>query len=190
MSLIEGVGDEVIQFFIVILIICIAFIAWRSTGISDRQIFRTVLILERRSRLRSEQPTTANSSVESNDTGQSEVVVAAEENIEETESASAVKNEGPSNSVDGGDTSSVLSSDQDLEETTVLRQRRITFFQSRQVTLLEPTVSDTKDLTVNTGDNSDSPENSDNIRIRLKYLNEDQKLVDGKLQEQLGDFKR
>lgn len=30
----------------------------------------------------------------------------------------------------------------------------------------------------------------DNIRIRLKYLNEDQKLVRGKLHELLGDFKR
>lgn len=32
--------------------------------------------------------------------------------------------------------------------------------------------------------------NEGNIRIRLKYLNDDQKLVEGKLQEQLGDFKR
>lgn len=34
-------------------------------------------------------------------------------------------------------------------------------------------------------------ENSDsNIRIKLKYLNDELKLVDGRLEEQLGDFKR
>lgn len=29
-----------------------------------------------------------------------------------------------------------------------------------------------------------------NIRIRLKYLNDDSKLVEGRLEERLGDFKR
>lgn len=29
-----------------------------------------------------------------------------------------------------------------------------------------------------------------NIRIKLKYINDDLKLVDGKLEELLGDFKR
>jgi transmembrane and ubiquitin-like domain-containing protein len=31
---------------------------------------------------------------------------------------------------------------------------------------------------------------SENIRIRLKYLNDEQKLVQGRLTEALGDFKR
>lgn len=33
-------------------------------------------------------------------------------------------------------------------------------------------------------------DSADNIRIRLKYLNDDLKLVEGRLQEPLGDFKR
>ncbi|KAF5295099.1 hypothetical protein FQA39_LY13250 [Lamprigera yunnana] len=38
---------------------------------------------------------------------------------------------------------------------------------------------------------SSGSENSDsNIRIKLKYLNDELKLVDGRLEEQLGDFKR
>ncbi|KAK4882925.1 hypothetical protein RN001_006244 [Aquatica leii] len=39
--------------------------------------------------------------------------------------------------------------------------------------------------------NSQTEESTDtNIRIKLKYLNDELKLVDGKLEEQLGDFKR
>jgi hypothetical protein len=37
--------------------------------------------------------------------------------------------------------------------------------------------------------NDDLP-TAGSIRIRLKYLNDDQKLVEGRLHEQLGDFKR
>lgn len=33
-------------------------------------------------------------------------------------------------------------------------------------------------------------ESESNIRIKLKYLNDDLKLVDGRLEELLGDFKR
>lgn len=36
----------------------------------------------------------------------------------------------------------------------------------------------------------ESHEKESNIRIKLKYLNDDLKLVDGRLEEPLGDFKR
>jgi hypothetical protein len=42
---------------------------------------------------------------------------------------------------------------------------------------------------VSSGTNDDVPA-AGSIRIRLKYLNDDQKLVEGRLHEQLGDFKR
>lgn len=48
MTIIEGVGDEVIHFFILLLVIFIALVAWWSTNISERPLIRTVLILERR----------------------------------------------------------------------------------------------------------------------------------------------
>ena len=41
-------GDEVINFFILIVAILIGIIAWWSTDISERPLMRTVLILERR----------------------------------------------------------------------------------------------------------------------------------------------
>jgi hypothetical protein len=96
---------------------------------------------------------------------------------------------------------------------SLLRSRRLAFFQSRQVTLLDSSVADGPMLstsssadsdnidTVNSKNNEQGPTliSSDandglptagSIRIRLKYLNDDQKLVEGRLHEQLGDFKR
>lgn len=49
MSLVEGVGDEVTQFFIALLIVGLALLAWWSTNISETpSLVRTVLVLERR----------------------------------------------------------------------------------------------------------------------------------------------
>jgi transmembrane and ubiquitin-like domain-containing protein len=48
MSLVEGVGDEVTQFFIALVVIALALLAWWSTNISETPLVRTVLVLERR----------------------------------------------------------------------------------------------------------------------------------------------
>ena len=54
MSLIEGIGDEVINFVIVSLTLIISWISWCwiewwSTNISNQPLTRTILILQRRS---------------------------------------------------------------------------------------------------------------------------------------------
>jgi hypothetical protein len=48
MSLVEGVGDEVTQFFIALIIVGLSLLAWWSTNISETPLVRTVLVLERR----------------------------------------------------------------------------------------------------------------------------------------------
>jgi len=48
MSLIEGVGDEVTDFFIVMTILLVGWLAWCSTSIADQPLIRTVLILRDR----------------------------------------------------------------------------------------------------------------------------------------------
>lgn len=48
MTLIEGVGDEVIHFFLLLAIVLIVLIAWWSTNLSERPLIRTVFIVERR----------------------------------------------------------------------------------------------------------------------------------------------
>lgn len=48
MSLIEGVGDEVTDFFIVMTVLLVGWLAWCSTSIADQPLIRTVLILRDR----------------------------------------------------------------------------------------------------------------------------------------------
>lgn len=48
MSLIEGVGDEVTNFFIIMSILFVGWVAWCSTSIADQPLIRTVLILRDR----------------------------------------------------------------------------------------------------------------------------------------------
>jgi len=48
MSLIEGVGDEVTNFFIIMSMLLIGWLAWCSTSITDQPLIRTVLILRDR----------------------------------------------------------------------------------------------------------------------------------------------
>lgn len=266
MTLIEGIGDEVTQFFLLGIVVFIGLIAWWSTSIADQPLIRTVLILERRTRHRvavdpSPVPPTSSSVDNSIDTGQLEpprssnanhqeidggadcqicdeaanvpspVVAAASsshclssnQTPETPETSSGVVNEMCSfkASSSKGDGSSFGESDCQVDipssspvtndTNSYLRSRRLAFFQSRQVTLLDSPVtdglsassstdSDNIDTTntihnehgtsvLSSGINDDVPTGG-SIRIRLKYINDDQKLVEGRLHEQLGDFKR
>lgn len=48
MPLIEGIGDEVTNFFIVMSVLLVGWLAWCSTSIADQPLIRTVLILRDR----------------------------------------------------------------------------------------------------------------------------------------------
>lgn len=53
MALVEGFGDEVIQFFGIFFIVVLIILLWMSTQVVEMQIFRgAVFILERRTRRR------------------------------------------------------------------------------------------------------------------------------------------
>jgi hypothetical protein len=275
MTLIEGVGDEVTHFFVLVIVVLVGLIAWWSTSIADQPLIRTVLILERRTRHRIEPPPTssANSLLDNSiDTGQlgapssnnesqqevdggaacqicdkeavniSSPLVAASSSqslnndqtwqLPETSnrtvnessssseyfqaSSSSVSATGDGDSFVEGDSQADVPSFSSVTNNTdsqLLRSRRLAFFQSRQVTLLDSPVTDGAVLSASSSTDSDnidiinntnngrgptfvSPEanaglpTTGSIRIRLKYLNDDQKLVEGRLHEQLGDFKR
>lgn len=69
MSLIEGVGDEVTNFFIVMSLLLVGWLAWCSTSITDQPLIRTVLILRDRTpariaTIRANQQNTSNASQE------------------------------------------------------------------------------------------------------------------------------
>lgn len=52
MTLIDGVGDEVTDFFIIVSVLLVGWLAWCSTSIADQPLIRTVLILQHRTRTR------------------------------------------------------------------------------------------------------------------------------------------
>lgn len=53
MALVEGFGDEVIQFFGILFVVVLIILLWMSTQVVEMQIFRdAVFILERRTRIR------------------------------------------------------------------------------------------------------------------------------------------
>lgn len=80
------------------------------------------------------------------------------------------------------------------DDSSVLRNRRLAFFENRQeqtdVQIQNQCLKDLISESTSSGEGESEPASEGNIRIRLKYLNDDQKLVEGRLQEQLGDFKR
>lgn len=53
MALVEGFGDEVIQFFGILFVVVLIVLLWMSTQVAEMQIFRgAVFILERHTRRR------------------------------------------------------------------------------------------------------------------------------------------
>lgn len=187
MSVIEGIGDEVVQFFSVVFVIVLGVAAWWSTSIRDsHHNIRTVLILERRSRNRTSaesQPPAAvtadtdnaiDTGQEDTDSGEAELLTDETQEKDENDSANAGGEAAtsPSEATTTTDRQETSSSETSLSESSL---------KTHTSALLTDTARKSVVQTLSEGDQ---------IRIRLKYLNDDQKLVEGRLQEQLGDFKR
>ncbi|OXU30623.1 hypothetical protein TSAR_003637 [Trichomalopsis sarcophagae] len=203
MTLIEGVGDEVLDFFIVVGVLLVGYIAWCSTNIADQPLIRTVLILQHRTRsriaaLRANQQVLAlaqqqrstesseNESRQSNSGSSSEVEASCpESSLPATSQASNESTETPA-----ATNEEVLIQAMDSfnnEETTLLQQET-------KVDKDEKTTTETETTTASAEPEQAEPDISDNnehkICIKLKFINDDQKLVTGNLKESLGDFKR
>ncbi|XP_063230756.1 transmembrane and ubiquitin-like domain-containing protein 1 [Bacillus rossius redtenbacheri] len=194
MTIIEGIGDEVTQFFFAVVVIVVTLIAWRSTHIMEQPFFRTVLIVQRRRRRfqrRMESPRrlleAANMS-SLQDAGGSESRPSAEEPCATCSKAG----EGAEGVPEGTCVEQAFT-------TRLVRSPNMIFTRGDEAPSLRPETqpagSDREEA------DGDAPEAESehleepssemgNIRIRLKYLNDDQKLVEGRLAEPLGDFKR
>lgn len=203
MSMIEGIGDEVVQFFSAVIIVGVALLAWWSTNITEGPLIRTVLILERRSRNRTATEVVApQPSVTENengiDTGQDDVT----EEILETEAVDLSTDKDESETVVVGTTTEAAPvsdcNDTEISDSASNSQSRNSSSTVSESNVINRNVKQTapKKEDVITPEVSmesviqETVETADQIRIRLKYLNDDQKLVDGRLQEPLGDFKR
>lgn len=168
MALVEGFGDEVIQFFGILFIVVLIVLLWMSTQVAEMQIFRgAVFILERRTRRRLHDTTRA-------------IPATPVPSISEQPTAETV-------SVNGNNqTNSNLSDDnpQNKNENVVALENDVTISESN-------TKSNESSQSTDTNDVINEPEMyEDSIKIRLKYLNDNCRLVKGRLQENVGVFKR
>lgn len=180
MSFIEGIGDEVLQFFGLVFLVFLGAIAWWSTSIRDLPQIRTVLIVERRSQTVTNQQTNLSQHPDRFDTGQRDEGL-CEENTLTVGGNGDNKSEMPSTNVHLNQTEGAGCNSNNETKPDA---------KSSKATVKE-TKTDIPHVDTDANQEQNQPNcNHDNIRIRLKYLNDDQKLVEGRLQELLGDFKR
>lgn len=227
MSLIEGVGDEVTDFFIVVVVLLVGWLAWCSTSIADQPLIRTVLILQHRTRTRfaeiraNHQSTSsfnrplqqltrtrraeirANHQTTSSFDRPPNLELFEEESVEPASNGNidtATSCPDPSVADTSGEVSSetnrpaettateevlIEAMDSFNNDTASLLQRQ-TIINSSETSLPTPTCTDSSEHTAE----SLSTSNANDISIKLKFINDDQKVVTGSLNELLGDFKR
>lgn len=176
MSLVEGIGDEIIQFLGVLLVIVLGVIAWCSTRISEIPQIRTILIVERRSQNETNQS--------SSNAGRS-TTAQLDRNLCENH----IPNE--NSPVDSGDKNKVTSQSGDISARPEIQgtsENVVHEQDSNSQSSYETNTNEASNVQEEAKPEAEST--TDNIRIRLKYLNDDQKLVEGRLQELLGDFKK
>ncbi|XP_011866273.1 PREDICTED: transmembrane and ubiquitin-like domain-containing protein 2 [Vollenhovia emeryi] len=205
MSLIEGVGDEVTDFFIVMTVLLVGWLAWCSTSIADQPLIRTVLILRDRvpTRITSlrAQPTASSLNVRDADRPQGSET--SEEEAPETISNSGDSvQSGLSNAavVDTSESAQEISRPTDSATAEEVLIEAMDSFGNTDRSLLQRTAkannSNVLDQTTSSSSGCVSEESTNiddsnnNITIKLKFINDDQKVVTGSLKEILGDFKR
>uniref|UniRef100_T1ISP9 Angiotensin-converting enzyme n=1 Tax=Strigamia maritima TaxID=126957 RepID=T1ISP9_STRMM len=214
MTLIEGVGDEVVVFMAIMFLVACLFLAWFSTSVAEQPLIRTaVLVIERR-----RTSSRINESVPEADPG-----------LTLPESSSPALGKNPTTPPFQPSTSTNEENDEDTNDdarpgtsfgkddvagpshtdATETPEENVTnkcIEENNSVGLGElrkrVTAGNSNDSGVSNSSASAGPAVKNNvvsvetdttpafIRIRLKFLNDTQRMVEGNLEEQLGDFKR
>jgi len=200
------VGDEVTDFFIVMTVLFVGWLAWCSTRIADQPVIRTVLILRDRMPVRVTSISSRNSRTVSDmlqelEQQRSSESSTEEETLETTSNSDAVRSSCPTAAaVDTNESPPEVS--RSTESTRTAEQvliETMDSFSDADRSLLQRTVkadnSDALDQTTSSASECTSEEpiisdSNTDITIKLKFMNDDQKVVTGSLKEMLGDFKR
>ncbi|KAG7213529.1 hypothetical protein KM043_002791 [Ampulex compressa] len=208
MSLIDGVGDAVGDFFIAVVVLLVAWFAWRSTSVVEQPLIRAILILQRRTRARLAE-LTANH--------QNSVLLNQPPNIEiledeAAESASDGNNTAASNSAETCPTDTngipvqldrrtetiateevlIEAMDSFNNDSSPIAQRPVETNGSNPSAMCETpkSTNSPEQREDSLATSSELLDNVNEISIKLKFINDDQKVVTGSLKEMLGDFKR
>jgi len=185
MSIIDGVGDEVLHFFIAVIIIVLVSIAWTSTDIRNHINFnRTFYLIEHRSRNRVLSNHMESVTISQ---GHDSVNNSSSEEVERTENVLTASE------ADGEEGEIIERMDADIEEE--VRVRRLTFYEQEGIPVISQETSEIEETMDTSGVNIDGLNTpilneADKIIIKLKYINDDLKVVEGYLTELLGEFKR
>lgn len=208
MSLIQGVGDEVTNFFLVMSILLVVWLAWCSTSIADQPLIRTVLILRDRTPTRI--ATIRTNSQNTSSIGIQDVVrppnleTTEEESTEISDNNDSMQSNCPNSSaMDMNETSQEVTRSIDSTATEEVLIEAMDSFNNDDSLLRrsiktdnsDPSTTNTLDQTTGSSSSERTTEestlnDSNEITIKLKFINDDQKLVTGSLKEMLGDFKR
>lgn len=172
--MVEGIGDEVIQVFGICLVILIFVTAWRSTAIRELPQIRAVFIVDRRSQ-----------TVFGNNVGPLPTPAAPPD---------PGQSSGDNNAENGAPTDG-NSSNKPNPVNNEINAFRLSYFSNLQNQAPSPSTSQEvpEGPAPNESGDSSAPaeENSEHsIRIKIKYLNDEQRIVQGNLKELLGQFKR
>lgn len=206
MTIIDGIGDEVTYFFISVVVIIIATIAWITTDIQQNLYVRTVYLLEH-SRHHTRVTTLTNHTesatisegveFDSAESAETEVVVEAEDEMDDEDDHS----EDPVieeiiETMDATD-------ETDASDANVLRQRRLQRFQNTATETDSPSETSITteeilpDRIIPEVTNIEEPTNETTtngtgtpITIKLKFIDDNMRIVDARLHDLLGDFKR
>ncbi|XP_044761172.1 transmembrane and ubiquitin-like domain-containing protein 1 isoform X3 [Coccinella septempunctata] len=208
MTLIEGIGDEVVQFFVGLFFLLVV-LAWCTTNTTNDGTFRTVFLLERR-RLRAVRRLITHT--------ESSTIVegTTEENLETNQTSTATEEDKPtSTSTDsrrnsaGEETRIVETMDAPNSSVSDGLRKRVNLNVNIGDESNNPSSID-GDSTVDTNRSNDSreaageclepeikagssrevEENENKIRVKLKYVTDELRHVDANLKENIGDFKK
>lgn len=187
MPLVEGIGDEVLAVFIVFCIVIVLALAWLSTSINETN-WRTISVIIGHVELRRNQ--NANSSTNDSTVTQQESNTETPGDKCTAGNSSGTTQDAQSTDSDVGTLSSSASEiikDGDKKDCPVssseIRAEKCDLVGS------EPSCDDGN--TANIVTEQLTPEETEpSITVKLKFLNDTQRLVNGKLQEELGEFRR
>nr|XP_023015861.1 transmembrane and ubiquitin-like domain-containing protein 1 isoform X1 [Leptinotarsa decemlineata]XP_023015862.1 transmembrane and ubiquitin-like domain-containing protein 1 isoform X1 [Leptinotarsa decemlineata] len=183
MSLITEFGEEVIYLFITAAVIVIGYFAWLSTGVSERNL-RTLFMVNRRIRIRRRLTNHTQAETIQEGTDVSETMPEEDSNPEmipnSEQAVSVAKPEASTSNPEGSEEAIIETMDANTNE---LRQRK-----NNECTSSSKNVDSTS--TNSCSKNEDTNDKKYDITIKLKFLNDDLKSVDGNLKESLDDFKK
>uniref|UniRef100_A0A8D8VG16 Transmembrane and ubiquitin-like domain-containing protein 2 n=2 Tax=Cacopsylla melanoneura TaxID=428564 RepID=A0A8D8VG16_9HEMI len=198
MAIIEGIGDEIIHIAIGIGVIILGMLAWWSTHIRDVALYRTIVIVERNRRNNNNNNNVIDNNHQTEPLGGIPVSRSVHTTLRTFNETESEVDNAPNEEEEVSPLSELDNQEEEEEggptppQPSLQSERPLLVGDYVNPSLQNPPTPDTPDQETDTPASVGEGGSSDDsdIRIRLKYLNDEERVVDGKLNELLGDFKQ